>query len=172
MTRSFPVELTSPGEGFHLRPEIPWPAPQHPPGSEASRSDPLLRRPVSSKLFAQTRFRTRNCRAPPHPARLPPVRPARADRASCPREEAARLALRPLGTGRDRPGCPSGTGGTARRREGSAAATSGGRAGPAEELGYFVTAPSTQASLPPLNETPLLRDVQPLHLIKEIALQC
>lgn len=57
-------------------------------------------------------------------------------------------------------------------RPGSAAATSGGRAGPAEELGYFVTAPSTQASLPPLNETPLLRDVQPLHLIKEIALQC
>ena len=44
--------------------------------------------------------------------------------------------------------------------------------GKAEESGSFVTAPSTQASLPPLNETPLLRDVQPLHLIKEIALQC
>lgn len=74
---------------------------------------------------------------------------------------------------------PGGTGpvllqdcGTARRREGSAAATPRGPAGPAEELGYFVAAPSTQASLPPLNETPLLRDVQPLHLIKEIALQC
>lgn len=53
-----------------------------------------------------------------------------------------------------------------------AAAASGGRTGPAEESGNFVTAPSTQASLPPLNETPLLRDVQPLHLIKEIALQC
>lgn len=47
-----------------------------------------------------------------------------------------------------------------------------GRSRPAGDLGYFVTAPSTQASLPPLNETPLLRDVQPLHLIKEIALQC
>lgn len=40
-------------------------------------------------------------------------------------------------------------------------------------FGYFVQLPIfTQASLPPLNETPLLRDVQPLHLIKEIALQC
>lgn len=42
-----------------------------------------------------------------------------------------------------------------------------------QQFRYFVQLPIfTQASLPPLNETPLLRDVQPLHLIKEIALQC
>lgn len=46
-------------------------------------------------------------------------------------------------------------------------------AGFSQQFRYFVQLPIfTQASLPPLNETPLLRDVQPLHLIKEIALQC
>lgn len=99
-----------------------------------------------------------------------PAHPRRPDGGAGPgRGQAARKAQRPLRAGRARPGRPSGTAGPRGRR---AAAASGGRAGPAEESGYFVTAPSTQASLPPLNETPLLRDVQPLHLIKEIALQC
>lgn len=104
-------------------------------------------------------------RGPGQPPRL--ARPPRCARP----DGAATLGRRPRG-GRCAPWGPgwgpSGPAMAGRR----AAAPSGGRAGPAGELGYFVTAPSTQASLPPLNETPLLRDVQPLHLIKEIALQC
>lgn len=117
-----------------------------PPGPQSSRP------PLASRGLL--------CPPRPAPRHLGPERGGPAAGAAPPGGRAGQARV-PL---RDR--------GTAGRREGSAAATSGRRAGPAEELGYFVTAPSTQASLPPLNETPLLRDVQPLHLIKEIALQC
>lgn len=99
----------------------------------------------------------------------PSVRPAPPDGAARSGEEAGSGAASPGGRATGR--CPSGAAGP-RTGGRTAAARSGGRAGPAGEPGYFVAAPSAQASLPPLNETPLLRDVQPLHLIKEIALQC
>lgn len=47
----------------------------------------------------------------PSPSCVASVRPAPPDGTACWREEAGKLALRPLGAGRDRPGCPSGTAG-------------------------------------------------------------
>ncbi|XDA77940.1 hypothetical protein R6Z07M_008007 [Ovis aries] len=142
--------------------KVPWTAPRPPAQPGAPRSDWRLQRPLSSESSVHTLLATPIAGAPAHRRRP--------DGGAGPgRGQAARKAQRPLRAGRARPGRPSGTAGPRGRR---AAAASGGRAGPAEESGYFVTAPSTQASLPPLNETPLLRDVQPLHLIKEIALQC
>lgn len=175
VTLSFPVHLTAIQEGFHQRLEIPWTRPSQEllalTGSSNDRGPrSCLCKPGSGRgagPAAGTAERAAGARlaqlplsAASGPATPGPERGGRAAGAAPPGGRAAQAWV-PL---RDR--------GTAGPREGLAAATSGERAGPAEELGYFVTAPSTQASLPPLNETPLLRDVQPLHLIKEIALQC
>lgn len=89
----------------------------------------------------------------------------------------------PAVAGSRRQGCCRGSLGPARVATSLPSADSAGGLQPGRERApgarfsqqfrYFVQLPIfTQASLPPLNETPLLRDVQPLHLIKEIALQC
>lgn len=176
VTSPFPVWPTALRRGFLRR----RPGAQRPPLRSsclgpAPPANDVLQLSVQARLPAPSwPGRADGARSIPPPApqrgtHLRPSRPARRRRRL--RGGGGQLALRPLGAGRDGPGAPPGPR-DRRPGEGTAAATSGGRAGPAGELGYFVAAPSTQASLPPLNETPLLRDVQPLHLIKEIALQC